>query len=459
MDLISLLAENVIGITYDDLPRECVDVTKMSILDSIGTMIAGADAAGCKNIVDIVKEWGGKEEATIMIYGGRVPAHNAALANAVMARALDFDDAIDKGMHLGASLVPTEFAVGEKIGGISGKDFLTAIALATDTAARICKSTLDNHGFDTTLACGIFGTTTCGAKLFGLDLTKMKNAFGIAFNEASGSFQSNIDGALSVRLNQGLAACEGIMSAIFADKGITGVTNVFDGIYGYYHLFSNDKSDLNFLTEELGKKFYGTETIFKRWPSCGGTLTAADASIDLKEEHNIDPDEVEKVIITVGEGCYNLCGGHEFKIGDNPVVDAQFSHQYVVANILLRGRPKLRHFTNEYIKDSRILNLTKKIKPVVDKERDLRGNLFETDVEITLKDGTVLTNKTDLMKGHPQKPASTADIIEKFKDNLSFSRENGIPLRPDSEKQIIDAVMDIEKIKDIKEIVSFLLFS
>jgi 2-methylcitrate dehydratase PrpD len=458
MDLIEPLAENIVNINYNDLPEDIIDITKMCILDSIGTMIAGSDAPGCRNIVEIVKEWGGKEESTIMIYGGKVPAHDAALANAVMARALDFDDGVDKGMHMSSSLIPTAFAAGEKIGGINGKEFLTAIALGTDIAVRISKATLDYHGFDPTLTCGIFGTTACAAKILGFNKEKMKNALGIAFNESSGSFQSNIDGALSVRLNQGFAACEGIMSAIFADRGITGVKNVLNGIYGYFHLISNDKSNLIYVKEDLGKKFYGTETLFKRWPSCGGTLTAADATLELKEEYNIDPDEVDNVIVRVGEYCYNICGGHEFRIGENPVVDAQFSHQYVVANILLRGKPNLKHFTDEYIKDPNILKLIKKIKPVVDSERDSQEKLLETDIEITLKDGRVLTKRIDVMRGHPQKPLTMDDIIDKFKDNILFARDKGVNLKNNSEDRIINIISDIENVKDIREIIPLLIF-
>ncbi|MDY6861712.1 MAG: MmgE/PrpD family protein [Thermodesulfobacteriota bacterium] len=455
MDLIKTLITNVVDSGFNDLPHDVITITKMGILDAIGALIAGANAQGCKEIVDIVKEWGGKEESTVMIYGGKIPAHNAALANAVMARALEIDDAIDKGMHMSSSLVPVGFAIGEKAGGISGKDFLTAIALGTDIAARISKATLDYHGFDPTLACGIFGTTACASKLLGLDKVKMENAMGLAFNESSGSFQSNIDGTLSVRLNQGLAACEGIMSAIFADRGITGVKNVLNGPFGYFHLFSNDQKNLHYLEEDLGKKFYGIYTIFKRWPSCGGTLPAVDATLELKEQYNITPDDIEHITVRISEFCYSVC--KDFKPEENPAVDAQFSHRYVIANVLLRGRPKIEHFTDEYIKDKEIRKLIDKIEPEEDITRDCNTRLLETDVEMKLKDGRLLTKKLNVMKGHPENPVTEDEIVAKFRDTLYFAKSKGIGWNKDPEK-IIDAVKNIEDIDDIREIVSLLTF-
>ena len=58
-------------------------------------MMAGSSAPGCDTVVDYIEECGGKEESTIMVYGGRVPSSNAAFANSIMGHALDFDDTHD----------------------------------------------------------------------------------------------------------------------------------------------------------------------------------------------------------------------------------------------------------------------------------------------------------------------------------------------------------------------------
>ena len=91
MNIAEKLAKNIVIKNYKDLPLEATEVEKASILDVLGCLIAGATAPGCKAVMELVSEMGGKEESTIMMYGGKVPAENAALVNATMSRALDFD--------------------------------------------------------------------------------------------------------------------------------------------------------------------------------------------------------------------------------------------------------------------------------------------------------------------------------------------------------------------------------
>ena len=79
---------------YDDLKPELLGTIKNQLLTVLGTTIAGSTQAGCQTLIDFYLSQGGKEEATILIHGSRIPAHAAALVNGVMARALDFDDAL-----------------------------------------------------------------------------------------------------------------------------------------------------------------------------------------------------------------------------------------------------------------------------------------------------------------------------------------------------------------------------
>lgn len=115
------LAEYISETKFEDLPRESIDIIKNVIFTVLGTTVAGATAEGCEALVDQVTEWGGKREATILIYGGKVPAYNAVLVNSSMARALDYCDAMMPGMHVGSSSVHTALATAELTGGVRRK--------------------------------------------------------------------------------------------------------------------------------------------------------------------------------------------------------------------------------------------------------------------------------------------------------------------------------------------------
>ena len=116
------LAANAAGVKYGDLPEDIVEITKKFILDTLATTMAGSSAPGCNTVIDYVKERGGGEESTIMIYGGKVPSSEAAFANGMMAHALDFDDTHDEAViHANVSVMPAALAIAEWRGGESGK--------------------------------------------------------------------------------------------------------------------------------------------------------------------------------------------------------------------------------------------------------------------------------------------------------------------------------------------------
>src|SRR4030043_872430 len=122
MGPIYLFAKNFIHINYDDLPREAVEVTKKEVLDLLGVALAGFTAPGVKELLEIITDWGGREESSIILCKQKVPAPMAAQMNATMAHALDFDDVHDAAvMHPGVVMIPAFFAGGGGEGKRRGK--------------------------------------------------------------------------------------------------------------------------------------------------------------------------------------------------------------------------------------------------------------------------------------------------------------------------------------------------
>ena len=235
MDVEETLVEYALDTSFGDLPEQAIEIGKTLVLTVLGTTVAGAALEGCEAMVRQVKEWGGREEATILIYGGQVPAHNAAFVNSIMARATDFDDGLIPGVHLGATCVPTALAAAELAGGCNGKDFLASVVVGAEVAARInCYSAYD--GFNPTGVCAIFADAAITGRMLQLNARQMLNALAIALNRSGGSLQNNLDGALAVRIIQGFTSQSGIICAQLAQKGITGPRNFLKGRYGYFHL-------------------------------------------------------------------------------------------------------------------------------------------------------------------------------------------------------------------------------
>ena len=452
MEVEKRLAEYVSKTRFDDLPQEPIDIAKNVVLTVLGTTTAGATVEGGEALVNQVKEWGGREEATILIHGGKVPAYNAALVNSAMARTLDFCDAMVPGMHVGSSSVPTALATSELVGGCSGREFLAALVLGTEVAARLNLSESAYDGFDPTGVCSIFATAAVAGKILHLNSQQMLDALALAFNKSGGSFQSNVDGSLAVRLIQGFVSQGGIICAQLAQRGITGPKNFLEGVYGYFHLYAKDKSNPQAVVAELGQRFELTKTVFKKYPSCGAAASSTDAILELIKENRLVPKDVTRVDITVTPYVHRLVG-HQFKIGDNPKVNAQFSIQYCVANALLRKSAKLEHFDEPSIREPKIMELVNKIHVVADPALEERGHTA-VDMRVTTGDGSILQKSVDIARGFPGNPLTKEEHNQRFQDCVSYA---GKPLPPQNVEKIVSSVSRLENLTDVRSLIPLLL--
>src|SRR4030043_409472 len=132
MDAAYLLAKNLVDVKYDDLPPDVAEHTKKQILDILGVALGGSSKAGVKELAEIVSDWAGKEESTIFCYGKKVPAPNAAQANATMRHALDDDDTGDGPTPPSVLIVQTALAVAERKDKESGREINTPNSHHTD---------------------------------------------------------------------------------------------------------------------------------------------------------------------------------------------------------------------------------------------------------------------------------------------------------------------------------------
>jgi 2-methylcitrate dehydratase PrpD len=445
------LIDYILATRYEDIPVEVIATAKNLTLTIMGTTIAGAMLEGCEALADQLKGWGGKEEATILIHGGKVPAHNAALVNSYMARALDSDDGIRPGMHVGASLVPAALAACELVGGCNGKEFLTALVVGAEVSDRI-NLVSDYDGFDPTGICSIFAATAAVSRILALKKEKLWNALAIAFNKSGGSFQSNIEGALSVRLIQGFVAQGGILSAQLAQRGFTGPKNFLEGIYGYFHLYAKDKYDPSAVAGELGKRFEFSKTMFKKYPSCGGTISSTEAVLELAREHGIRPDDIDRINVRVTPYAHKLVGG-AFRIGDNPRVNAQFNIRYCVANALLRKSSRLEHFEEPLIRDPAIMDIVQKVHTEADPALDKRDETA-VEMEVRTKSGATYHKRIDFAVGFAERPLRAEEIVERFHNCISFSK--GL-LPPDNIERLRSLLNELEKANDVRDLIPLLL--
>ena len=445
------IVEYICRTNFRDIPQEILNVIKDMILTVLGTTVAGAKAEGCGALIDLYRQLGGSEEASILIHGGKIPADNAAFVNGVMARALDFCDAMIPGLHIGSSAIPGALAAAELAGECSGEDFLLALTLGTEVAARLNLTEETYDGFDPTGVCAVFAATVAAAKILHLDLTETWNALALAFNRSGGSFQSNIDGSLAVRVIQGWVAQSGIHCARLAHTGITGPKSFLQGVYGYFHLYAKDMLNPEDVLTDLGERFELQNLMFKKYPSCGATLGSTDAILSLIKEQRLEPEMIDHIDVTVPPYIHKLVG-HEFQIGDNPRVNAQFSIPYCVANALIRKDSKLRHFEESSVRDPAVMALAKKVHVIPDPALDARGHTA-LDMRVFTTGGNDYVKKLDIAPGFPGNPLTQKEHEERFWDCMDFAP---MPIGREKAEKIISHVTRLEGLEDVRILIPLL---
>jgi len=458
MDVIYTLAGNIIDTNYENLPSEVVKATKRLFMDGLGVGLAGSAEAGVSELIDIVRDWDGRRESTVWVYGDRLPCVSAAQANATMIHALDYDDTHDVAiLHASSVAVPTALAIAEKLGGVDGKRLITAVALAVDLAARLClanKVSVFDRGWQYTAIHGNFSAAAITGKLLGLDTETLVSAFGLAYHQAGGNLQCIHDGTLAKRAGPGFAARDGIMAVLMAQKGITGARNVLQGRDGLFNVYHRGDYNPEVLTANLGEKFEVVNLSFKPYPCCRNTNPPIDATLTMVGEYNIKAEDVDSVTIYVSKGAMKLLG-EPLSTKQNPstTVDAQFSIPWAVASAIVKGKVGIAEFTPQAIKDKTVLALSNKVTPKLDESLNRMG-VSPAIVEIKTKDGKVYSKRVDTPYGSPENPMSMDAMAAKLRDCASYAAK---PLSQKNVEKLIQLVSRLEAVSDVEEVVRLLV--
>jgi 2-methylcitrate dehydratase PrpD len=455
MDAAEIFAGNFARTKFEDLASDVVEATKKEVLDLLAVALGGSSQPGATHVCDLVKEWGGKEESSIIGSRQKVPAPNAAQANATMAHALDFDDVHEAAvMHPGIASIPVAVAVAEACGNASGRELITSVALGVDMMCRLALATTPGKnpidlGWHLTSLFGYMGSAATAARVMGLTEGQIVDAIGIGYHQCAGNGQCVKDGALTKRLGPGFAIRGGITAALLAKSGVTGSKNSFEGEWGLYRQYMNGDYSREILMEDLGKRFEGVHVAIKPYPCCRGIHPAIDAGLALAVEDNIRSDDIREIILTVTEAHMSLlCQPEDAKRAPRSPVDAQFSIPWGVASAILRRRVGLDDFTEHAIKDSEVLALTRKMRLKTDDSLSKPGP-DPTKVRVVTKDDRIFERVVQIPLGSLDRPMSFEDCARKFSDcakNLEAGRA----------ERIIELVGKLEQIEDIGEIIHLL---
>ena len=446
------LAEYIARTRYEDIPSDAVDVTKKSLLDGLGvTLAAGTMGEGCQQCVSLAIEGGGKKESTIIGFGIKVPACMAAFANGSMAHALDFGDTHERAfVHPNAAVIPAAFAVAESVGNVSGKELITALALGSDIVSRLgltLKEDPIKYGWYMPPILGAFGAATAACKLLNLGPEQILDAFSLTLCQATCSAELTQSPNSVVRaIRDAFSAKAGVISAQLAARGAAGFEQPLEGKAGLFRLYARDEYDLSMLTNGLGEIFEGANVSFKPWPSCRGTHSFIEATLDILNTHDIKPADIKDIKLFISPSPLNraLCEPLETKRRQKTAIDAKFSIPFTVALASVGKGVSLRHFTPQALTDPEVLEVAQKVSY----ESDSGLEPGEGLVEFRIKGELVRSKTPAFTYGHPNNPVSTEALVSKVLDCAGHSVEQ-IP--EDNLNKLIELILHLEDIKRIEK--------
>jgi len=423
------LADNVLSTRFDDLSAATVANAKDRILDIVGCAIGGARAPGNAGLIELVKHWGGKPEATVLGHGLKAPAHTVAMANSILCRSFDWGvltliiDGRRFPTHTSETTVMTALALGESRG-VSGRELISALVVGDDLAARIWTASdrpqpgqgpgrgpgFEPWGTITTLA-----AAAIAGRLLGLDGPQLRNAFGIALNMIAGAGSGLWDGATMFKLSQGTSARSGVNAAELARAGWTGLEDPLFGAHGsYYSSFAGCEHPERII-EGLGK-VYHAEIVFKPYPGGRPTHAPIDAALALARKHEFDADDIEEAVLRTSPPATAAHYAKPYKVGDYPTGDALFSYRYSVASALVRKHARNEDYDEEHIRDPKVQALIARTRlEGLDRPEGV-------ELEVRLKDGRLLREYVPVALGEPSNPLSREGLAAKFMTQVEYSQ-------------------------------------
>lgn len=452
MDETRKLAQFVKEIDYNDMDEKVIEKAKGLVLDQFGCQLAFSTLPWSKAVYKYVKSRkGGTEDSTVVNYGLRTTPEDAALANVSFGYGFEMDDYdFSCHTHPGCVVVPSALAIGE-MEMINGKEFLAAIVVGYEVMLRIATATHDmfRRWFFPTSVTGPFGAAAVTSRALQLDLDATLNALSIAAFQSGGLGEWSETGGSVVHAQTALAAHSGIRAAFLAQGGLTGPPTALEGKKGFSQAYA-EKYFLNEITEGLGKQYRILSIGTKAHCCCGAIHPAIDAVSKILKEHPIIPEDIEEV--TVGQKRLDVASTGSITEPED-ISGAQFSLRFGVALRIVKGGNQFKDYTEENIRDPKVLSIARKINHVFDEEMEnakTPAYAVPAKVTIKLKNGTIYKERIDCAKGPVGNPMTKDDIENKFRGLAS------VVLPDDQVEKVIQTVWGLDKLDNVNKLGSLL---
>ena len=437
---------------FTQLSNDAVYQAKRFLLDSLGCALGGYQQHDVKIALQVLGETAGAGPATIVGTGKKVDVVSASLANALMIRCMDYNDIYWKQDPSHPSdIFPAALACCERAKS-DGRELIVGLVLGHEFECRFCEAALPGireRGWHHATLTAFVSPIVAGRALH-LGWEQIQHAIGISASRHA-TLGAVTAGKLTMMKNtvDPMATQSGVLAALLAEKGYTGPEHVVDGKEGLAHCFGPEWK-LSVLTEGLGDSWRITQCGMKAFPTEALTHTPISAVLDLVREHDLKPEQVEKIRIRSLARAADILSDPS-KYDPRSKETADHSLPYVIAAALVDRQVTPLQFAPEKIMDSAIRAQLRKVEVVADPEIEkLFPALQRVIVTIRATSGKEFSQQLDFPKGDPRNPLSDREIEEKF------AALADAVLSKAAQQKVKDAVWRLEKLRSVSELMRLL---
>jgi 2-methylcitrate dehydratase PrpD len=430
------------------LPDEVIEKAKHHILDTFAAMISGSDLPPARAALTYARDFNTDKTATIVASKMTSSPPEAAFVNGMLAHSDETDDSNEFSQsHPGCAVVPATLAAGEKFG-IDGTRFLRAVTLGYDIGPRMTISfdALDfrNHSHKSTHAISsVFGSAAAAGCAADLNAQQMRWLLDYTAQQSSGigAWNRDTEHIEKAFVFAGMNARNGVTSALVVHAGFDGIDDIFSGVDNYFDAYApNAKKEE--LVSQLGERYEITRTNIKKWTVGSPIQAPLDCMYNILKKHPVNPEDVKSIVVREAIS--------EAKVVDNrEMPDICLQHMVSVMLLDKTASFKAAH-DKPRMTDPAVLRVRAKVQLVPDAELEKMEPARQAIVEITMNDGTKYSDHVTDVRGTVDNPMTREEVVQKCRDLVEpvLGKANCTNL--------IEKILGLEKVKDIRELRSVL---
>jgi 2-methylcitrate dehydratase PrpD len=421
------------------LPDEVVETAKHHVLDTVAAMVSGSELPPGRLAIKFARAYGGEKIATVVASNILCGPIEAAIANGELAHSDESDDDYTGGgAHPGCSIVPAALALGEQFG-ITGTHFLRAIVLGYDIGMRAF-NTVGAGLKDTHTLVGTFGAAAAGGCVVSLDAQQMRWLLDYAAQQGGagvGAWRRDTGHIEKGFVFGGGSARNGVTAALFVQGGWTGVDDILSGAQNFVASYA-PTADPAGMIDKLGERYEVTLTTLKKWTTGGPIQSPLDAMASLMNRHPFEADQVKKVVVRAATSA-------AFTVDNREMPDICLQHLFAVMLIDKTITFRAAH-DKARMQDPEVLRERAKVQLIPDEGLERLIPKRVAVVEVTLTDGTHLSERAESVRGTPENPMSRDEVIAKARDLMT-------PVLGAAQcANLIEKALALDGVKEIREL-------